>query len=132
MEPMLLMLMQVLFYGLHPDLYLEVDPKNKGPLMCLINTVSFSVLGKPLSSGQALSFKGLTLEYSVVKSPIFFMNIKQDIINPIPTAKIKSQNVDKISTTSIINTSELTLSGPKERSRKTSETVSTRTELGPD
>jgi len=45
------------------------------------------------------------------------MNIKQDIINPIPTAKIKSQNVDKNSTTSIINTSELTLSGPKERSR---------------
>ena len=34
------------------------------------------------------------------------------MISPIPTAKIKSQNVDKIKTINMIKTSELNFMGP--------------------
>ena len=77
-------------------LKIRCRPKKQRSLDVLdIHRTLLSVSGKPLSSGHALSFNRLSRQnIQVVRSPIFFMNIKQDIINPIPTAKIKSQNVD--------------------------------------
>ncbi len=63
----------------------------------------------PISSAQDSSFKEVTLDCCAVKSPIFFINIKEAITSPIPTAYTKFQNVESNNTIIIIITSELNL-----------------------
>ena len=86
----------------------SVEPKNKGPLMCFIAILSFFNNLLLFSSSHSFSLLPVvTSEESSVRSPIFFINIKDAIIRPIPTAYTKFHTVDKTITTSITTTSEL-------------------------
>lgn len=66
--------------------------KNNGPFKCLINTSFLSSSGKFISSAQPFSSnKVFTSDRFAVKSPIFFMNIREGITSQLPTAYSKFQ-----------------------------------------